>query len=81
MTLFLLEFDRDQRQLVEEPRKFLDSDRGAASAARDVAQRRVTREKQNRDVVLLEASSIEVLKQTHGSFFLTPSELVERIAQ
>ena len=80
MTIFLLEFDRDKQQLVGPPQEFADEDRAAASAARMAAQRRVLKEHLDRDVVLLEADSLEVIRKTHGSFFLTPDELLDRIA-
>jgi hypothetical protein len=81
MTLFLLEFDRDLGRLVGDPKQFADNDRELAAAARLDTQRRVLKESLNRDVVLLEAESLEVLRETHGSFFMTPDELVERIAR
>lgn len=79
MKLFLLEFDRTARQLVGDVAEFPLEQQSVANATRLEMQRRVRREHLDHDVVLLQAESSDVLRETHGSFFLTPQQLVERL--
>ena len=78
MTLFLIEFDRGTHTLVGPPRQFADADRETAFRERLQAQTLIVRDGLNRDIVLLEAESIEDLQHTHGSFFSSPQQLAER---
>ena len=78
MTLFLLEFDRATHKLVGPPRQFAEADRATALRERLQAQTIIVRDRLNRDIVLLEAESIEDVQHTHGSFFSSPEQLAER---
>lgn len=79
MKLFLLEFDRVARRLVGDVIEFPLDQQASANAARLEMQRRVCREHLDHDVVLLQAESSDVLRETHGSFFLSAGELVNRL--
>ena len=50
----------------------IGSGAGGGTLANELAQKGV-------NVVLLEADSLDVIRETHASFFLTPKQLIERI--
>jgi hypothetical protein len=79
VTLFLLEFDRVEHRLVRPPEAFGEEARAAAFDRRAALQERAMVEQLDRDIVLLEAESEADLRRTHGSFFLTPDELADRL--
>lgn len=79
MTLFLIEFDRTRRRLVRDPETFDESHRDSAFARRSEVQKAALDQGLDRDVVLVEAASLDDLRRTHGSFFATAEELGRRL--
>lgn len=79
MSLFLLVYDRKAHKLID-CREFSDRDWEAANRTRLDAQRVAIRNHLDHEIVLFQADSLEVLKHTHGSYFLTPDEMVDRAA-
>lgn len=77
LPLFLVIYDRPAGQLVRVT-EFPAEAREEAQAARLAAQLEAGREHQAREVVLIEAASLEVVKQTHGSYFLGIDDLAKR---
>jgi hypothetical protein len=78
MNFFVLIYDRSLRQLVE-LREFSESKYTAAEAYRLRAQLHALRDELDQDVVLFQAVSRDALRRTHGSYFFSESELLERI--
>ena len=77
---FLIEYDRPKTKLVQF-RKFHDSEREAARAARLQLELKLNREGvKDHEVVILEAPNEEIIKHTHGRYFKTPDELVNEWA-
>ena len=77
MNYFVLIYDRRERKL-QELREFEETDRAAAELFRLQALRRSLNEGLDQDIVLFQTTSRETLQNTHGSYFLSPEELVAR---
>ena len=73
MSYFLLEYDRIARQLLRLS-EFGLADVALANKARLQAELEAFRLGRDVEVVLLEARSLDVLKETHGSYFRTEEE-------
>ena len=76
MSSCLLVYDRARGELLTE-REFSDND--AALAERFRLEREHTRDK-NIEIVVLEADSAEVIRQTHARYFRTAAELIRELA-
>ncbi|HYR78126.1 MAG TPA: hypothetical protein VEM96_20100 [Pyrinomonadaceae bacterium] len=74
--LFLIEYDRGRGDIVTF-RSFPDSEREAAGNSRLELELELSRQGQEREVVLLEAASEEALRLTHRRYFENLSELVK----
>jgi hypothetical protein len=72
--IFLIEYDR-QLGVVVEVRRFPDAERPRAEEARLELELTLGRQRVDREVVLLEALSEEVLRRTHRRYFEALSEL------
>lgn len=79
MKNFVLVYDRQERKPLE-LRTFPDSQFEAATAFRLKEQQRALREGLDREIVLFHANSEEALRRTHGAYFLTEGELLDRLA-
>jgi hypothetical protein len=77
VKLFVLIYDRSEQRLVD-IREFEEGERPLAEAFRLTAQRQSLREKLDQEIVLFQAPSREALKRTHGSYFLSEKEMLER---
>lgn len=77
MSLFILVYDRTQQKLLE-LREFADTDRVRAEAFRLERQRRSLSGNLDQEIVLFQAESEDVLRRTHGSYFLSNRELLDR---
>jgi hypothetical protein len=77
VNYFVLIYDRRERKL-QELREFDESDRAAAESFRHQSLRRSLKDHLDQDIVLFQAASREALQNTHGSYFLSPEELVAR---
>lgn len=80
--LFLIEYDRPTRKLVQF-RTFKDSERELAYKARLETELRLNREGRltdGREVVILEGPDEETIRHTHGRYFKTAAELVDEWA-
>jgi hypothetical protein len=77
MSLFLLIYDRRSMQVIE-LREFDESGRIEADTVRFAAQRDALAAGLDQDIVLFQADSEQELRRTHGSYFLTVHELIER---
>lgn len=80
MNYFVLIYDRRAQQLLE-LREFPIEDRPAADALRLEQERRAFREGLDQDIVLFLAASREALRETHGSYFFTERELLDRLRE
>ena len=80
MSFFVLIYDRDRQEILDLQR-FDPSDRAGAEELRLKAQRRALDEHLDHEIVLFQAASEESLRRTHGSYFLTERELLERMQQ
>jgi len=78
--VFLIEYDPPTGTLVQF-RKFEDSLRGEAEDARLDLELRLNREHIQHEVVLLDAPSEEVIRHTHGRYFMTVRELIQDWAE
>lgn len=78
--IFLIEYDRPNGTLVQF-RKFDDSEREAAHKARLDLELKLNREGVEREVVILEAPSEEIIRHTHGRYFKDSNELVSEWAE
>jgi len=75
--VFLIEYDRRKGKLVTF-RSFEDSEREHAQDARLNLELDLHRRKIDREVVILEAASEEIIRSTHGRYFYDLSELIAR---
>ena len=74
--LFLIEYDRGKGEIITF-RSFADSERQAAENSRLDLELELNRREQEREVVLLQASSEDALRRTHRRYFENLSELVK----
>ena len=72
--LFLIEYDRNQGEIVQ-VQAFGESERQKADEARLQLELDLNRCGEEREVVLLEASSEEALRRTHRRYFENLAEL------
>ncbi len=77
MSYFVLIYDRTRQKLLD-VHEFAEQERAEADAFRLAAQRHALREALDQEIVLFQAESEESLKHSHGSYFLSESELMER---
>jgi hypothetical protein len=63
---FLLVYNLDRGQLVEEPRQFSNPDEAAAAYS---ALEQEHRHDSHVEIVLIGADSLETIKSTHGNYF------------
>jgi hypothetical protein len=77
MNYFVLIYDRGRREVLA-LQEFPESDREVADAFRSAAQSRALRDDLDQEIVLFQAASREALERTHGSYFLSPKELLHR---
>jgi hypothetical protein len=80
MTLFVLIYDRTERRLLD-LRTFAEADYQAADAFRLQAQYHASQAGLDQDIVLFQAESEESLRATHGLYFLTERQLIERMRE
>lgn len=73
--LFLIEYDRKLGEVVV-LREFQDSEQQPAAKARIELELDLNRRGIEHEVVLLQASSLEALKRTHGRYFMGIEELI-----
>lgn len=78
--IFLIEYDRPNGTLVQF-RKFVDSEREVAHQARLDLELKLNREGVEREVVILEAPSEEIIRHTHGRYSKNLDELVSEWAE
>lgn len=76
---FLIEYDRPTRKLVQFL-SFDDSAREAAHKARLELELKLNREGVEREVVILEAPSEDIVRHTHGRYFKDLDQLVNEWA-
>jgi hypothetical protein len=74
--LFLIEYDRSRGDIVTF-KSFADSEREAAENSRLELELELSRQGQEREVVLLEAANEDALRLTHRRYFEDLSELVK----
>lgn len=72
--LFLIEYDRENGQLVD-LRRFGDTESGKATAARLALEMALNRRGISHEVVLLDAASEADLRRTHRRYFAGIAEL------
>jgi hypothetical protein len=77
MSYFVLVYDRARQNLLE-LRGFDDTDYEAAEAHRMRAQLEALRSRLDHEIVLFQSPDEATLRQTHGSYFLSARELLER---
>lgn len=77
MSFFVLVYDRSQQMLID-LKKFEDTERAGAEAFRHQAQRRALTDNLDQEIVLFQAHSEEALRRSHGSYFLSEEELLNR---
>jgi len=75
--IFLIEYDRRKGQLITF-RTFEDYEREQAQGARLELELDLHRQKVEREVVILEAASEELIRSTHGRYFYDLDELIAR---
>lgn len=80
MSFFVLVYDRAGRR-VTELREFSETDVEHARAFRLESQRQAIRENLDEEIVLFQATSEEALRRTHGSYFLSERELIDRMRE
>jgi hypothetical protein len=68
MRVFLVRYDRRRQRLIE-IREFSAARRPEAEEARFRAELEALRRHQDMEIVILEADSLDVLRQTHRSYF------------
>lgn len=78
MKYFVLIYDRPARTVIE-LQEFTDQEREQADAYRLKAQRTAIREHLDQEIVLFHAASREALQRTHGSYFFSSRELLDRV--
>lgn len=76
--IFLLEYDRQAGKLVRLD-EFDSSQRGEASKARFDLEIALFKEGVSREVVLLEAGSVDALRKTHNRYFRDLSDLAKSV--
>lgn len=74
--IFLIEYDRGTAKLFH-IQTFDDKDRNVAVNAKLELEIELLKEKLSREVVLLEADSLEALRATHSRYFKSAGELAE----
>lgn len=77
MSFFVLVYDRTKQQLIK-LREFSEEDRVSAEGFRLEAQRKSLHDGLDQEIILFQAASEEALRRTHGSYFLSERELLER---
>ncbi len=77
--LFLIEYDRPSRRLVQF-RKFDESQQQAAHDVRLELELDLNRRGVEHEVVILDAPSEEALRHTHGRYFKDFAELAQEMA-
>jgi hypothetical protein len=77
MSFFVLVYDRAGQRLLD-LREFSEDDRSSAETMRLAAQRKSLHEDLDQEIILFQASSREALERSHGSYFLSESELLDR---
>jgi hypothetical protein len=77
MSFFVLIYDRSGQRLLD-LKEFAEDDRSSAETMRLNAQRTALREHLDQEIVLFQASSREALERSHGSYFLSENELLDR---
>lgn len=76
--IFLIDYDRQAGRIVTMT-EFKDSEKAAAQASRLELELRLHREKVDREIVLLEAEDEAAIRQSHGRYFYTVRELLDRL--
>jgi len=76
--IFLLEYERSKGNLIS-LREFSDDARHLADTARLELELRLFRQGIEREVVLLDAPSLEALKRTHARYFEDLQQIVRSI--
>lgn len=77
--IYLIDYDWKAERLISMT-VFDDTERPAAEAARSALEIRLLREKQDREVVLLEALDEAGLHRTHARYFESLEELLAQAA-
>jgi hypothetical protein len=77
--MFLVQYSRQAGQMVEPLRQFADV--GEAFDARLAAELHHHRSGVDVEVVLLDAPSEHALRESHGRYFLTVQQLIDRMAK
>jgi hypothetical protein len=72
---FLLVYDLDRQELLEEPRQFVNPDEAAGAYA---ALEQEHRHDPNLEIVLIGADSLETIRNTHGNYFERLDDVVDR---
>lgn len=75
--IFLIEYNRSKGQLVTFE-SFADTERSVVEDMRLDLELALLRTQIDHEVVLLEAASEAAIRRTHGRYFMTPMELVQR---
>ena len=78
--LFLIEYDRSQRQLVTF-KSYSSEQRQEAREARLELELHCNRLRISREIVILEARTEEQIRFTHGRYFYTLEQLLERMVE
>ena len=78
--VFLIEYDRKKGKLVSF-QAFEDCDREVAQDARLALELSMFRRGVEREVVILEADSEELIRRTHARYFYTLRELIEQFKE
>lgn len=73
--IFLIEYNRTEGSIIN-LETFDDSERRKAENARLEIELTLNRKKVEHEVVLLEAASVEALRQTHRRYFETAREIL-----
>jgi hypothetical protein len=76
-VIFLIEYNRSKGQLVTFE-SFADTERSVVEDMRLDLELALLRTQIDHEVVLLEAASEAAIRRTHGRYFMTPMELVQR---
>ena len=77
MNIYLIRYDRSSRRLLG-VREFERTDLAHARQTRLDAELDALRSGRDIEVVLLEAPSLGTLRDTHGSYFFGPADLLAR---
>ncbi|MFY9620876.1 MAG: hypothetical protein WAM70_11520 [Pyrinomonadaceae bacterium] len=75
--IFLIEYDRKKGKLISF-QTFEDCERDEAQETRLDLELRLFRRGVEREVVILEAESEELIRRTHARYFYTLRELIEK---